>query len=99
MTDGAALADRARRIAALQAARDAIERELELLAGGVTPTVEPKPLSLEQAAHLLGRTRQTAARWATQYGLGVRVGGRWEFDKTRVLLMKERGPTGLNGRW
>ena len=60
--------------------------------------VEPQQvewISLEQAAHLRGVTRQTMARQAKQFSLGTCINGRWRIDKTRVLNLNNHGPAAL----
>jgi len=82
------------RIAALEAAKAAIERELALLgapkateAASPTPSVksdEPEWGTIGEASGLFQRSAATTAKKVAQHGLGVYEEGRWRVDLRRV---------------
>ncbi|WP_395697001.1 helix-turn-helix domain-containing protein [Methylocella sp.] len=43
------------------------------------------PLTLQQAAHATGHSEATLRRWAKDFGVGVKAGGRWAFDREIVV--------------
>lgn len=91
--------DRAERIAALQAARAAIDHELALLAAGDDGAVADAGgtsgadwRSLKDAARICRVHPETMARWAHAHGLGRRIDRVWHIDMTRVRAWREDQP-------
>lgn len=84
------------RIAALQAARDAIDREIALLSdGAAAPPLsigDPDWVNLATAAHRCGRHVDSMARIVRARGLGRRVGRDWRVDMNRVRAWQEGRP-------
>ncbi len=80
-------------VAALKAAREAIDRALALLVadgGGVArDDITPEWVNLAAAAHHCGRHPDSMARLVRANGLGRRIGRDWQIDMVRVRAWQE----------
>jgi hypothetical protein len=74
---------------------DQAERQALALLDG---TARPRWLSMKEAAMDHGCTIETMTRHVVRYGLGAKVGGRWQIDRQRLQewrdqqLSKPSGP-------
>ena len=71
--------------------REALEAVLALTRHRSVETqpIEPKWISLDQAAAIRGVTRETMALHASQHGLGTFTSRRWRIDEVRVRALNE----------
>ena len=93
------------RVAALEARQALVESRLDALCAALngpaalTDTERPGSamdvdlIRVKQAAALVGKTPDTLRNWATQHGLGTKIGGQWFIAKSKLhAFIEGRAP-------